>query len=50
MKVLPRAEKEGPRRTSNVSIATKRDITKQIVGLREEERRERGRRRRERAR
>jgi hypothetical protein len=43
MKVLRRAGKEGQRRMSSVIIATRKDITKQIFGQREEERRERGR-------
>ena len=41
MKVLPRAEREGRRKTLNVLTATRRGITKRTVGQREEERRER---------
>ena len=42
MKVLPRAGKEVRRKMSSVLIATRKGITKQIVGQREEERREKG--------
>jgi hypothetical protein len=44
MKVLPRAEEEGRRKMSSVSIATKRGITRRIVGQRVEERQDKGRR------
>ena len=44
MKVLPRARREGQRKTLNFLTATRRGITKRTVGQREEERRERGQR------
>jgi hypothetical protein len=43
-RVLPKAAKEGQRKMSNVIIATRKGIIKQIVGQREEERRDRDRR------
>ena len=42
MNVLPRAKEEGQRRMLNVSIAIKMGIARQIVGQREEERKDEG--------